>query len=187
MMRAVGANTAFVNAFRGNLGEAGQGTVFEERVVRLLNAREASVLCPLTELQDLHARELTRAQAGAKEASNEALVAAIIAGLLAIGSSLGFVLYTLRLVGRVSRREGELAENLGATLRAVVRRRRDLRDDRRAGGDGDLDRRQRARRSRRPPSRPATRCATCRRRSRRSPSARSRSANARRRSARSSS
>jgi methyl-accepting chemotaxis protein len=39
-------------------------------------------------------------------------VAALIAGLLAVGACVGFVLYALRLVGRVSRREGELVTSL---------------------------------------------------------------------------
>jgi methyl-accepting chemotaxis protein len=106
------ANAALAKAFRANLGEAGQGSVFEERVVRILVALEGDVLAPITTLKNLQETHATHARAEAKASRKQALVAAILAGLLSIGSSLGFVLYALRLVSRVTRREGDLVESL---------------------------------------------------------------------------
>jgi hypothetical protein len=111
--RVRNANDAFVRTFRANLGEAGQGTVFEERVVRLLNAHEPAVTTPLADLAAFHAQEIADVRASARAARSQAFLAAIIAGLLSIGSSIGFVLYALGLVGRVSRQKGDLVESLG--------------------------------------------------------------------------
>jgi methyl-accepting chemotaxis protein len=110
--RARGANDAFVNDFRANLGEAGQGTVFEVAVIRFLHDREAAVLGPINEVVNFREREKARLQSSAKAARGQALVAAIIAGLLAIGSSLGFVLYALGLIRRISGRERDLVASL---------------------------------------------------------------------------
>ena len=118
--------------------------------------------------------------------------------LVAIGGGIAFALYALRLVGRIGEREAHLTSLVAKTRssigvlargragaarrraggagddgRAVLGGRRDVGDDGGARGDGDVDRRQRARGRRGGGADRATRCATCRRRSRRSPSARS--------------
>jgi methyl-accepting chemotaxis protein len=76
-------------------------------------AQDELALAPVKLLAGLYGPDTTRLQATADTAGSQALVAAIIAGFLSVGTSIGFVLYASRLVRRVSRREGELAVNLG--------------------------------------------------------------------------
>jgi hypothetical protein len=70
-------------------------------------------LAPVKLLQGLYGPDITRRSAEAQAAGEQAHLAAIIAGLLGLAASIGFVVYALRLVGRVSRREGDLVESLG--------------------------------------------------------------------------
>jgi methyl-accepting chemotaxis protein len=110
--RARAANAAFVGAFQRNKGQAVKGTGVVEPIVRVLNRLEASVLDPLGSLQTINAQEVTQAEAEARTARSQAVISAIVSTTLALAGFLAFLLYALRLVGRVGTRERELQETV---------------------------------------------------------------------------
>jgi methyl-accepting chemotaxis protein len=109
---ARGANDELVKAFKANLGAARQGPQAEEAVVKKLNQHEEAVLGPLTQLESSFALEVAERQRAEKDASNQALLAALIGAALAIGSGLAFALYARRLLTRFAEREQRLAETI---------------------------------------------------------------------------
>jgi methyl-accepting chemotaxis protein len=106
--QARAASGAFVATFDHNRSAAGRGTAAEQRVVDLLNSQEAASLQPLQTLQRLYAREAALRQVEATTAANQALIASIVGGLLAILGGLGFAVFALRLVSRIAQREEKL-------------------------------------------------------------------------------
>jgi methyl-accepting chemotaxis protein len=110
--RARSSNHAFVTSFQRNRREAGKGGKREERIVQLLNAGEESVLGPLRSLEGVYAAEVRAVRAQASSARKQALVAAIVGGLLALAASVALLFYALGLVRRLGARERELQQTV---------------------------------------------------------------------------
>jgi methyl-accepting chemotaxis protein len=108
VQRARAANDAFVRTFHDNRSEAAKGAARENRIVQLLNDGEEAVLGPLSTLENLYGDEVAAVQSDASAASNQALIAGLLAGILAVGGSIAFAFFTLRLVRRVTSRERDL-------------------------------------------------------------------------------
>ena len=77
-------------------------------LIARLNVLEPSVTGPMTRLQNLYTAHVAADDSAVRSAKREALIAALLAGLLAIAGGIGFAVYALRLVGRISQREGAL-------------------------------------------------------------------------------
>src|SRR5262249_2409745 len=100
------ANDDYVSLFDANRSAA--GTQDAERVVAKLNAAEPKVTGPIDQLRDTYAKETDAFRGAVASANNQALIAALIGTLLAIGGGIAFAVYALRLVGRIAAREAEL-------------------------------------------------------------------------------
>ena len=85
-----------------------------ETTLKRLNRAEAAVVSPLSTLDTLYSGEVAQRQAERASSNRQALIAAIIGALVAIAAILGFSLYTLRLVGRVSARERDLEQTVAS-------------------------------------------------------------------------
>ena len=110
--QARAANEAFVAMFERNRGAAGRGARAEQRVTELLNSHEEDVLGPLGALQRLYAREAGLRQAEATTAANQALLASLLGGILAVLGGIAFAAYALRLVN-IAQREEKLQKLVG--------------------------------------------------------------------------
>ena len=100
------ANDAYVALFgerRSNLG--GRRTT---ALLDALNTAEPGVTGPLTRLQTIFTGEVAANRSAVNSANQQALIAALVGGFLAIGALLAFAFYALRLVGRIAEREREL-------------------------------------------------------------------------------
>ena len=168
-----------------------------ERARSAQRARER-VLAPLEALQESSAGAAHKAEAAAGSAAGQALAVSIVAGLLAVLGGVAFAVFALRLVGRMGRREEKLQDLVGhvrSTLGMLSGVSTELRSAAQESAAATTEQsaavaqtsatieelaateprspttpaRSRPRRRR-----PATRCATCRRRSKRSPSGRCR-------------
>jgi methyl-accepting chemotaxis protein len=102
--RAVAANGAFLRTFAAvRANGQGTGTVLER-----LNRAEAQVVGPLASLDKTYVRAVAQREGEKASSQRQARIAAIVGALVAIAGVLGFALYTLRLVVRITGREGEL-------------------------------------------------------------------------------
>lgn len=108
------ANEAFYRSFQENLGEATKGRAAVTAVAEILNKREEAVLKPLGALQVLYNQATVRAEVRRRSAEQEATIAALLAGLLAIGAGLGFSFYARRLLREATEREVELQDTVVA-------------------------------------------------------------------------
>jgi methyl-accepting chemotaxis protein len=109
------ANDEFVALFDSLKTAAQTRLASEQRAVERLNARESSVLDPLDRLQTIYADEATVRLADARSAGRQALIAGIVGALLALAAGIGFALYALRLLKRIT----ETVEELGVRERAL--------------------------------------------------------------------
>jgi methyl-accepting chemotaxis protein len=108
--RARAANTLFVRAIaRSRVTSPRSGVELIDR----LNVLEPGVTTPLARLQGIYAREVSADQRTVARADQQAFIAALVGGLLAIAGGIGFALLALRLVGRLSLRERELESLVG--------------------------------------------------------------------------
>jgi methyl-accepting chemotaxis protein len=102
--RAVAGNQTFLRTFEVQRASgADTGTVLER-----LNRAEARVVGPLATLDEIYVREVARRQSEKASLDRQALIAALLGALVAIAAVIGFALYTLRLVVRITGREREL-------------------------------------------------------------------------------
>jgi methyl-accepting chemotaxis protein len=108
--RASRANDAFNRTFEQSRSAKRPAQV--AAAVERLNGAEDGVLGPLDSLQRIYVDEVT-ADHGATDAANrQALIAALIAGFIALGAGMAFAIYAIRLVRRIGEREAELVETV---------------------------------------------------------------------------
>ncbi|MHB8468900.1 MAG: methyl-accepting chemotaxis protein [Gaiellaceae bacterium] len=110
VLQARAANTGFLALFESNTSSAARGLIPEQRVVNLLNAAEADVLTPLDALRNAYTSEAAQRQAAASSAANQALIASIVGGVLAVLGGIAFAFFALRLVRALTLRETRLQE-----------------------------------------------------------------------------
>jgi signal transduction histidine kinase len=104
------ANDEFLKTFERR-GAKGVTTVAAFRLFESqLSDGEKAVLAPLQVLRLLNQRQAVRVQRRADAANSHALVAAILAGVLAIAGGLGFALYAVRLVREIDSRNEQLRQ-----------------------------------------------------------------------------
>jgi methyl-accepting chemotaxis protein len=103
-MRA--ANGSFLDVFARYHSASGPNAA--PALIAGLNALEPRVITPLKTLQGVYAGEIVRDERAVHSANRQALAAALIGGLLAVGGAFFFALFALGLVGRIAEREGEL-------------------------------------------------------------------------------
>jgi methyl-accepting chemotaxis protein len=77
-----------------------------------LNAVEPTITTPLTNLQGMYTNEVSADRSAVRSANRQALISAVIGGVLAIAGGLGFAFYALGLVGRIAARESELQDTV---------------------------------------------------------------------------
>jgi methyl-accepting chemotaxis protein len=104
------ANRHFVSTFEGNRARAAAGGN-TAAIVEALNAGEDGVLGPLSTLQQVYERDAAKALADASGSGTQALVAALIGGIMALLAVIAFAVYANRLV----RRQDELIEQVAST------------------------------------------------------------------------
>jgi diguanylate cyclase (GGDEF)-like protein len=112
--RSQAANRAFIAVFRHARPVAGSGVAEENDAIQELNAGEAAVLHPLKSVQAAHRTEVRESRAEKAQDDLQALVAALIAGVLALGATIGLALFGMRLLADIARRrraEHELEES----------------------------------------------------------------------------
>ena len=102
--KAVAGNQTFLRTFKS----VQDTTTVSQDVLDRLNRAEAAVVGPLTGLDKIYEAEVVSREAAKSSADNQALIAALIGALVAVIAVLGFALYTLRLVVRITGREREL-------------------------------------------------------------------------------
>jgi diguanylate cyclase (GGDEF)-like protein len=98
------ANTNFLETFAQNRRFAGVGTRAELPAVEQLNAAETGVLQPLEELQRVYLREVQQRQTARSSADSQALIAALLVGLIALSAVGGLSLYSRWLLNSVHAR-----------------------------------------------------------------------------------
>ena len=102
--KAIAGNLAFLRTFKAVQAT----TTVSQDVLDRLNQAEDRVVSPLTTLDKIYEAEVVTRQAEKSSADKQALIAALIGALVAVIAVLGFALYTLRLVVRITGREREL-------------------------------------------------------------------------------
>jgi hypothetical protein len=115
--RARSANDAYIRLFDTNrlLG----GTARAESVVEKLSAAEPGITSPLAKLRSVYTVEVKADHADVKRANQQALIAAILGALLAVGVGLVWAAYALRLVRRIGEREARLARLVEQTITSI--------------------------------------------------------------------
>jgi signal transduction histidine kinase len=105
---AVAANDEFLKIF-ARRGARGVSTVEAfRRLESELDTGQKAVLVPLRALRSVNQRQATRVEQRADASSSRALVAAILAGVLALAGGLGFAVYAVRLVKELGSRNDRL-------------------------------------------------------------------------------
>jgi methyl-accepting chemotaxis protein len=84
-----------------------------------LNALEETVTGPIEELQAIHSREVKSGLAAAESAKRDALIAALLGGLIAIGGVVAFLIALVRLIRRSSVREARLGALVTQTRSSI--------------------------------------------------------------------
>jgi diguanylate cyclase (GGDEF)-like protein len=97
------ANRTFLRTFDRVRRIAETGTSHEARPTRDLNAAEEQVLGPLQSLQAIYETEIATRRAEQSAADTQALVAALIGALLALGATVGLAYYGMALLARMRR------------------------------------------------------------------------------------
>jgi methyl-accepting chemotaxis protein len=111
------ANDAYVDLFAAN--QSAPGTNSAGVLVGMLNDAEGGIVKPLGDLQRIYAGEIAADRAQVSTADQQALIAALLGGFLAIGGALVFALYALRLVARVGQREAGLSQLVDQTRSSI--------------------------------------------------------------------
>ncbi len=103
--QALAANDASIDIFNSKLRPAlAAGRDFRSTFERLDGA-ESQVIAPIERLLSIDDAQIKAAENSASSAADSALVAGILAAVLALVAAAGFVVYALKLVGRISTRE----------------------------------------------------------------------------------
>jgi hypothetical protein len=109
---ATTANNAYVTAFLGLRTQP-------RPALRVLNDREPRITGAIDRLRAIQGREVSARVGTAANAKRQALIAALIGGLLAIGGLVAFALFAIRLVRRVGKREAHLAALVTQTRSSI--------------------------------------------------------------------
>jgi methyl-accepting chemotaxis protein len=110
--QAVAANDAYVAQFKALENHP-------RAALRRLNELEEDVTGPIAKLQTLQRRQTASDRAAASSAKHQALIAALLGALLAIGGVVAFALASIRLVRRASVREGRLGALVAQTRSSI--------------------------------------------------------------------
>ncbi len=108
VQRATAANGVFLAEFTRVQETAATNPKLEQAAVARLNLHEGSVTKPLDALLAVLAVDVPKRVAAAESARRDALIAALVGGIVAILGALAFAAYSMRLVARLTRREGSL-------------------------------------------------------------------------------
>jgi methyl-accepting chemotaxis protein len=111
-VQATAANNAFFVLFTRVQAAGGTTTPREIRASSRLNADEASVLRPLSDLASAQAQRAHAAQASSASAGGQALGIGLAGALVALLAFLGFSVLAIWLLGRASEREKKLTAGL---------------------------------------------------------------------------
>jgi diguanylate cyclase (GGDEF)-like protein len=98
-------NAAFLKEFAESQGAAGLGRSGELPAIKRLNAAEDAVLRPLDALQRIYARNVQQRRDARSVSDFQALLAAILGGLIAVAATGGLALYSRRLLRGVHARQ----------------------------------------------------------------------------------
>jgi methyl-accepting chemotaxis protein len=109
--QARSGNDAFVAAFR----EPGTNAEKLER----LNTAEGGVTLPLSQLSEIYTGEVAADHKAVDSANQQALIAALLSALLAIGGGITFSVYALRMVRRIAERETHLSQLVEQTRSSI--------------------------------------------------------------------
>jgi methyl-accepting chemotaxis protein len=110
----VAAALAGDRAFLKTFDTARAGGASTAATLTRLNQAEAAVVGPLTRLDAIYLREVASREAQKSSSDRQALIAAILGGLIAVAGVLAFALSTLRLVARISARERQLEHTVAS-------------------------------------------------------------------------
>ena len=102
------AHKRLLDEFLADRPAAGRGATAEDAVVGQLKVLEPTLLAPLRQLAPPDDREERARAATARDDSRRALIAAVFAGLLAIGGGVAFAIYSVRLVRRIRAQNEQL-------------------------------------------------------------------------------
>src|SRR5438309_7311982 len=109
--RAIRADQRMVATFSPRILAAADGAKAKRRLNSELTAAEADIFVPLRALRRLNALQADGLAREAGRLSSRALLAAILAGVLAIGGGLVFSRYAVRLVRRIRTQNNELRKH----------------------------------------------------------------------------
>jgi diguanylate cyclase (GGDEF)-like protein len=98
------ANAGLISTFRRNRDFAGRGASAEARAVARLNANEDDVVRPLDALQRIYAQEVRRRRTAISRTDSEALISALLGGLIGLAATVGLAVYARSLLLGVARR-----------------------------------------------------------------------------------
>jgi methyl-accepting chemotaxis protein len=113
--RARKANDAFLSTFQRLRADKTGNTVD----IANLNDAEAKVLRPLASSEKISAAEVTAQSHAAFSAYDDARLTGILGAILAVGAGLGFAIYSLRLIRRMSVREAKVARLVEQTRASI--------------------------------------------------------------------
>ena len=117
--RARAGHAAMFEIFERYRVAVAEGRISPERVLDGLEPQESRVATPLESIRASYAAEAASRTAAARSAATQALRISVFAGLLALLGALAFAVFAVRLVGRISRREGKLRD-LVAQVRSTL-------------------------------------------------------------------
>ena len=109
--RAIRADKRLVATFQPRILAAGDGQRAKRRLNSELSAAEDDIFVPLRALRQINAHQGRDLGQDAVNSSSRALLAAILAGVLAIGGGLAFAWYAVRLVRRIRVQNEELRKH----------------------------------------------------------------------------
>ena len=104
-------NAAFLKVFSDTRTPGGLARADERTAVERLNAAEDAVLKPLDALQRIYARNVQQARDDRSVSDFQAILAAILGGLIAVAATSGLALYSRRLLAECTRGSPEQSAN----------------------------------------------------------------------------
>jgi methyl-accepting chemotaxis protein len=115
---AVLGNNAWVGYFNQHLGVAGTGHIAS--LISALNGAQVVETRAFGQLQSIYASKALADQRDLNGADLQALLAALLCGLVAVGGGIAFALYALRLVDRIGERESHLGRLVLKTRSSIA-------------------------------------------------------------------
>ena len=107
---ALDGNAALLKTFESGLSAV---TPLDTMLAKL-DREQQRIVGPLESLEKAHAVEIATRGSAKASSDSQASIAAIVSALVAVAGVVGFTLYTLRLVVRISGRERELGQTVGS-------------------------------------------------------------------------